>query len=133
MRKTRTKLLEKNDNPTVTLELGSYICPYEDCGKEFGKPIVITNKSVDPPQTYFGCPYCLSRIDVETPEIEKVEQTSKLVEIKKIIEKNVKKSKKKEIEESKCPYHFGYLKEKPKEVPIPEECLICPKMLDCMM
>ncbi len=39
----------------------------------------------------------------------------------------------KKKEEGKCPYHFGYLKEKPKEMPIPEECLTCPKMLECML
>jgi len=137
MRKLHTKLLGKNNNSDFAVELkpSSYICPYEGCGKEFIKPIIVTNKSVDPPQTYLGCPYCLSRINLDVPEVEKVEkkveQTSKLVEIKKVIEKNSKKSKK--MEEGKCPYHFGYLKEKPKELPIPEECLTCPKMLECMM
>lgn len=141
MKKLRTKLLGKNSDAdfAVELEPSGYICPYTDCGREFTKPIIVTNKSVDPPQTYFGCPYCLSKIDVQLPEIEKVEekveQASKLVEIKKLIEKNAKKTKKaeKKKEEGKCPYHFGYLKEKPKEMPIPEECLTCPKMLECML
>jgi len=141
MKKSLTKLLEKNNNDfpvEVKLEQNKYICPYEDCGREFERPILITNKSVNPPQTYLGCPYCLSRIDVEVPEAEKIEekieQTSKLIEIKKIIEKNAKKEKEKEkAKEIKCPYHFGYLKEKDKNLPIPEECLTCPKMLECML
>ncbi|RLI20788.1 hypothetical protein DRO54_05345 [Candidatus Bathyarchaeota archaeon] len=141
MKKSQTKLLEKNDSDftvEVNLEEGKYICPYEDCGREFEKPILVTNKSINPPQTYLGCPHCLSRIDVEVPEVkkveEKIEQTVKLAEIKKIIEKNAKKEKKKkEKEEGECPYHFGYLKEKEKDLPIPEECLTCPRMLECML
>ena len=139
MKKSLTKLLGKNNNDfpvEVELEQNKYICPYEDCGREFERPILITNKSVNPPQTYLGCPYCLSRIDVGIPEAEKIEekieQTSKLIEIKKIIEKNAKKEKEK-AKEVKCPYHFGYLKEKDKNLPIPEECLTCPKMLECML
>ena len=75
MKKSLTKLLGKNSNDfpvEVKLEQNKYICPYEDCGREFERPILITNKSVNPPQTYLGCPYCLSRIDVEAPEAEKI-------------------------------------------------------------
>lgn len=141
MKKSLTKLLGKNKGDDfaveVKLEQDGYVCPYEDCGRRFEKPILVTNNSINPPQTYLGCPYCLSRIDVEVPEAEKieekVEQTAKLVEIKKIIEKNAKKEKKEESKEGACPYHFGYLKEKPKSSPIPEECLTCPKMLECML
>jgi hypothetical protein len=32
---------------------------------------------------------------------------------------------------AKCPHHFGYLSELPKDKPIPEECLLCPKLLEC--
>ena len=32
---------------------------------------------------------------------------------------------------TKCPHHFGYLSELPKNQPIPEECLLCPKLLEC--
>ena len=107
MKKLRTKLLDKNSDAdfAVELEPSGYICPYTDCGREFTKPIIVTNKSVDPPQTYFGCPYCLSKIDVQLPEIEKVEekveQASKLVEIKKLIEKTLKRLKKQKRKKKK--------------------------------
>jgi len=35
-------------------------------------------------------------------------------------------------EPSGCPYHFGYLKEHPKRSPIPNECLTCPKIMECL-
>ena len=31
-----------------------------------------------------------------------------------------------------CPYHVGYLKKRPKNTPVPEECFTCVEMIDCM-
>ena len=31
-----------------------------------------------------------------------------------------------------CAHHLGYLKRRPKNTPIPEECLTCSKMIECM-
>jgi len=33
---------------------------------------------------------------------------------------------------SGCPHHFGYLKEHPKNIPIPNECLTCTKIMECL-
>jgi len=32
----------------------------------------------------------------------------------------------------RCPYHFGYLGEHPKNTPIPNECLTCIKIMECL-
>ncbi len=34
---------------------------------------------------------------------------------------------------SGCRHHFGYLASRPKNDSIPQECLICPKVLDCTL
>ena len=34
---------------------------------------------------------------------------------------------------SRCAGYLGYLASFPKNKPIPKECLICPKVLDCVM
>lgn len=34
---------------------------------------------------------------------------------------------------SGCPYNFGYLKEHPKNTPIPNECLTCTKIMECLV
>jgi hypothetical protein len=39
----------------------------------------------------------------------------------------------KETESSGCPESFGYLANRPPDVPIPPQCLVCPKMVDCML
>ena len=33
---------------------------------------------------------------------------------------------------SGCPHHFGYLKEHPKNTPIPNECLTCTRIMVCL-
>jgi hypothetical protein len=32
---------------------------------------------------------------------------------------------------AKCAHYFGFLNTIPKETPIPDECLVCPKVLQC--
>lgn len=39
---------------------------------------------------------------------------------------------KQETNHIKCPHHFGYLAEICKNKPIPEECLLCSRVVDCI-
>jgi len=32
-----------------------------------------------------------------------------------------------------CPHHFGYLSEYPKNTPIPNECLTCTEIMECLL
>ena len=34
---------------------------------------------------------------------------------------------------TKCPHQFGYLAEHPKNAPFPEECLLCSKVVECIL
>jgi hypothetical protein len=60
---------------------------------------------------------------------------------KKIISKDEKKSLNKDEnvaarEErffSGCLHHFGYLSSRPKDSPIPQECILCQRLGDCMV
>jgi len=45
----------------------------------------------------------------------------------------VKPPEKKEKGSSRCAGYLGYLARLPKNAPIPKECLVCPKVLDCAM
>ena len=58
-------------------------------------------------------------------------QPRKEKEEKKKEESQVKRPEKEEKGHSKCPHHLGYLADRPKSAPIPEECLICSRMLEC--
>ena len=41
--------------------------------------------------------------------------------------------RKEEKDPSDCLHHFGYLASRPKNAPIPQECLICPRLGKCMV
>jgi hypothetical protein len=44
-----------------------------------------------------------------------------------------KQTVKKENVTSGCSHSYGYLAVRPKNVPIPQECLLCPQLIDCML
>ena len=93
-------------------------CPYKGCGKSFEKPTVLTDTSTIPRQSYYACPYCMSKIDV-------VVEGMKIVDVKPAEYPKVFDSP------AKCAHFFGFLNTIPKDAPIPDECLICPKVLQC--
>jgi hypothetical protein len=37
-----------------------------------------------------------------------------------------------EEDPAECPHHFGYLANRDKKTPIPQECISCPKVLKCI-
>lgn len=93
-------------------------CPYKGCGKSFSKPTVLTDSSTTPRQTYYACPHCMSKIDVIIKDM-------KIVDVKPAEYPTVFTSP------AKCAHYLGFLNALPKDAPIPDECLICPKVLQC--
>jgi DNA-directed RNA polymerase subunit RPC12/RpoP len=93
-------------------------CPYKGCGKSFDKPSVLTDSSSTPRQTYYACPYCMSKFDI-------VVENLKIVDVKATEYPKVFDSP------AKCARYFGFLNTAPKDAVIPDECLICPKVLQC--
>ena len=93
-------------------------CPYKGCGKSFEKPAVLTDSTVMPRETYYACPYCQSKLDimVENLRIVRVKPT----EYPKVFESP-----------AKCVHYFGFLNTIPREISLPDECLVCPKVLQC--
>ena len=75
-------------------------------------------------EQYYACPFCFTKLDVDAenaqPQKEKEEPT-------------VKPPEKEEKGPSGCPQHFGYLANRPKNEPIPQECLTCLKIVNCML
>ena len=41
-------------------------------------------------------------------------------------------SNKEEKKQVKCPHSFGYLSKLPKGQPLPEECFLCSKLVECL-
>jgi hypothetical protein len=92
-------------------------CPYKGCEKAFDKPTVITDTSVLPRQTHYACPYCMSKLNL-------IMDKEKILEIKPTEYSTVLDSP------AKCAIFSGLL-QPGQQILTMDECLICPKVLQC--
>jgi hypothetical protein len=113
---------------TANKEGNGYSC--ETCGRAFETPIQLTNLSASPSEIYNACPFCFSKqnealeetVDLNTPALKESNESSE--------ESN---EDQKSPEQFDCPHYVGYLKKRPKNSPIPEDCLTCEKMIQCLL
>ena len=122
------KILASKTNDEIKLpnELGLIICPNPKCHRKIEEPILLSNLSTAPAEQYYVCPHCFIKLEVISAQLEKEEE-------KKKEEPPVKPPEKEEKGPSRCAGYLGYLASRPENAPIPQECLICPKVLDCVM
>lgn len=101
----------------------------EACGRIFVNSIQLTNHSATPMETYDACPFCFAKqkdLRFEQTEV-KTSNTSKSVKTPlSTIDNSASKQK-------DCPHEFGYLKTRPKNMSVPDACLTCPKMIQCLL
>jgi hypothetical protein len=97
----------------------------DKCGKTLQKPIqarVLTAAGV---QTYSACPYCMTRIHgAEAVKEEKWKP--------EVLRKDPKELSAQPVSDYTCGHFFGYLNKRQKGTPIPEPCLVCAKMVECL-
>jgi hypothetical protein len=102
------------------------ICPNPKCHGEIEEPILLSSLATAAEEQYYACPHCLIKLDVDAKNAE----PQKEEEIEKLPvrppETGVKGS-------SACLRHFGYLANRPENAPIPQECLVCSRIVDCML
>lgn len=112
-------------NPVVSRGQ-AIVCSYVKCGKNFSEPIELTVRAKDSLETYYACPHCLSRVSVS----DKSEKS--LSEAPVVASRDTSKDIK-ENDVADCPYSLGYLKTRPRDSSIPDECLTCASIMKCMM
>jgi len=94
------------------------------CGRAVSAPVRLTDLSRKPfEETYYACPFCFSRLDVEDVA-EHLEHSHG---------REKKGGRKIAVAVSNCLHEFGYLRSRPKDSAIPDECLTCPRILQCMV
>jgi len=74
-------------------------------------------------QKYYACPRCLSKIR---------EKERKEVKGNIFLARKIGKMKEKHENVDGCKHFFGFLKRRSKGSPIPDECLTCNKMIECL-
>lgn len=114
----------------------SCTCPNPSCGKLFTNPIKAKNLGSKNIEVYDACPFCLTEITLD--------KDSTIIEEKKDFEikENENKSKEGKYPNAPakslpkvqgCSHHLGYLSQRSSKEKIPEECMICGSIVQCML
>ena len=91
-----------------------------ECGGAFHKPVLATVASGGQVQTYYACPRCMVQVQEERDE-------------ENVVEKVCISPSLSPAEHSDCRQFLGYLKSRPKSTPVPDKCLTCSKMIECLL
>jgi DNA-directed RNA polymerase subunit RPC12/RpoP len=101
-----------------------YTC--NQCKEKFDNPLLATLSSHEGVQKYYACPRCLS-------EVAKIKEKKGASETEKAFARDTARPTIESPRDVGCRHFLGYLKQRPKDSPIPEGCLTCDKMVDCML
>jgi hypothetical protein len=106
----------------------TFTCSNPSCKKTFDKPLKTLNLSKDPAEPFDACPYCLTKIS--DSKIERNNEPDKTTIASTLHKEKLTQKKEKPIT---CRYHFGYLSEREHKEQIPDDCIICKDILECML
>jgi hypothetical protein len=113
----------------------SFTCTNPLCGRFFSKPLMAVNLRSEERERYPACPYCLTEITAKRPsslgEVSLSEEENVITDAEKTAKPVEEKSSESQAK-GQCPYHFGYLGERLNKDQMPEECMVCENILDCM-
>jgi len=101
------------------------------CGELFGIPLLAKMSQKSETEEYYACPKCLSKV-AHLQVISDSKKVETLGDSSSKYEKNSVPIGSKIEKPDKCTHQLGYLKNRAKDEPIPEECLICGKMIECI-
>jgi len=103
----------------------SLIC--DGCGENFDRPILATVVSGNFSRTYYACPRCLTKVgEIESAKHDKSDEEDKGSTA------IARKKMESDSEETRCEHFLGYLRKRPKNTPIPDDCLTCSRMIECL-
>jgi hypothetical protein len=102
-------------------------CPNNACGKIFNEPLTTLNLQRSSKEHYTACPYCLTEITIETENINPPEKTTtNTAFVEEVPRQNKDKL-------SNCTHYFGYMSIEENKKQMPEECMLCSEIIECMV
>ena len=119
-----------------------FTCPNASCGKVFSKPLKALNLQQDPDGPFDACPYCLTEINVEDTPAVAPDEPETFEKEEAEAEPEVEMEEKEPSAEipvdtsetpSGCQHHIGYLSEKSSKEQIPDQCMMCKDIVQCML
>ena len=115
---------DEEDCPLKTHEK-DFTC--DECGRTFQRPILATVSTSGQTQTYYACPRCMTKVQSFRASAEKKEEKGTVLNVEP------RKLTAEPEDAVKCGHFFGYLNKHQKNMPFPDECLTCAKMVECML
>ena len=97
--------------------MDKYLCT--QCNHPFSHPLVLTNNSGESSETYYACPYCLSKTDIDEKDLVTVfreERKTGFIDTSGNTPKE----------------NLGCSEAVWKNIVIPDECLECANLLPCV-
>jgi hypothetical protein len=108
-------------------------CLNPSCKRTFSTPLKTLNLQENPTEPYYACPFCLTKIE-EATLISQEHLSDEIGQNNQAIEALEKpKSAKNSEKPLACKYHLGYLSERGQKEKIPDDCLLCKNIVDCML
>jgi hypothetical protein len=108
-------------------------CPNPSCNRTFMKPLKAINVSLENPEPYLACPYCL--IEITTQESQPATETNPTIKASGTMRTQPPTTTEKITPQStpQCTHYYGYLSERQTKEEIPGECITCTQIVDCML
>ncbi|MEM2994997.1 MAG: hypothetical protein QXI91_03130 [Candidatus Bathyarchaeia archaeon] len=110
---------------TASPQNGNFKCSNPSCGKTFAVPIKVENFSSKGEKVYEACPHCLTKVTLKKELEPAAESQTESVQPEKKLEEPPKVLG--------CTHSFGYLSKRSSKEKIPEECLTCERIVECML
>ena len=120
------------------------VCPYTNCGRKFEQPVMVTDSSKLPRETYYACPHCMLRLQLLLEDGSHRTQLGKVhVEpMEESLLTHFKPRRKSAFTEAvsspyatrpskSCKHFFGYLRSLPYKTDLTDECAVCPNIVQC--
>lgn len=118
-----------------TGEKKAFTCKNSSCKKTFTNPLKTINLQENTTEPYYACPYCLTKLEMEQPKKEK--ETGTFEPLSKKPSENIhdesKEKKRNKEKPSDCQLYLGYLSERSSKEQIPDGCLVCKDIVECML
>ena len=103
----------------------------DECKSQFETPIIATLTCQTGTQKYYACPHCLAQVR-EVHQVQTQRQERSAMRLREMHMNSVQTVASK-AKQTGCAHGIGYLRTRPKNTPIPDECLTCNNMVDCML
>ena len=114
-------------------EKKTFTCQNLSCKRTITTPLKTLNLQENPTELYYACPFCLTKIEKATLKNQESSAGKTLQKSQETEKYEKQKTSKNSETPSTCKFHLGYLSERGQKEQIPDDCLLCKNIVDCML